>query len=421
MKKILSLLIAFCVLGSASAYFDVVPDILSVQGLLTNSTTGDYLDGSYSMNFSIWNASSGGTMFWNETHPTVSLNLGYFDVLLGETGTAPDLGNSVFYAVRNTTSGHRVYLQITIDGETLSPRYSFGQAPYTSTSDWANMSLDDVAEIGNVTDRNIGIFPSSGIALNATSGTGMGSYGIFASGYYGIDARGTWGSGVYAYSSNSDGVRGLTHGSTKSGVTGSFLNTSTSGYGVYGESAGTSGSGVYGYSAAGNGYGVYGYSNNSYAVYGNSNNSYGVYGATIHGDAGVYGYNPDVGYGVYGATGDDGQAGVYGMHPAGGIGVFGNSSYGWGVYGYSPTGIGVRGASQKSYAVYGQTSAGNLSAIYGYNANSTSLTGTAYGVKGYTAELISYGVYGYGVGYHVTDLLNLGGGVFGNTTNGTGV
>jgi len=311
------------VLGSASAYFGVVPDILSVQGLLANSTTGGYLTGSYSMNFSIWNASSGGTMFWNETQ-SVSTNLGYFDVLLGTAGTAPDLGNSVFYAVRNS-SDHNVYLQVAIAGETLSPRYQFGQAPYTSTSDWANMSLQDVTQIGKITTVGIDI-ESAGTSLTATSTT---DHTIIASAIAAgksVLVGTSAGKGIDVTSSQGHGVYGRTLNGSFAGVFGE----GGPGIGVQGDSNGVAG--VYG-TNTGSGFGVYGQSNSGYAIYAEtlSGSSAAIYGTSPTNGSGVQGYSAG-GFGVYGRSSSNTSAAVYGSNLAGGIGVYGDSASGDAAY-----------------------------------------------------------------------------------------
>ena len=121
---------------------------------------------------------------------------------------------------------------------------------------------------------------SSGTAITATSGTGVGIYGAATGDGYGI------------------------------------IGQSSSGYGLYGES--------------GSFPGVGGISSTSYAVYGVSESSHGVVGQSLSGSAyGVYGTNSEAGgVGVYGL----GSTGVVGVSNTGGPGVYAQSGdNGWAV------------------------------------------------------------------------------------------
>ncbi len=85
---------------------------VNYQGRLADAA-GNPLDGNYAMSFSIWDAPSGGTRVWGpESHPVVEVSDGLFSVGLGsQSGGIPT----------GTWDGDR-YLEVTVDGETLSPR-----------------------------------------------------------------------------------------------------------------------------------------------------------------------------------------------------------------------------------------------------------------------------------------------------------
>lgn len=103
-----------------------VPETVNYQGYLTDSG-GDPISGTVTLNFSIWDASSGGSSVWNETHTGVSVVGGYFSVLLGSEGTP--LGPDYF-------KGTPRYLQVTYDGTTF-PRQVFASVPYALVSHYA--------------------------------------------------------------------------------------------------------------------------------------------------------------------------------------------------------------------------------------------------------------------------------------------
>jgi len=76
----LLLLVIVSTVGASPA----APQIMNYQGRLTDSA-GNPLNGTYSITFKLYNVSSGGTAFWTETHSTVSVTDGLFNVLLGSS------------------------------------------------------------------------------------------------------------------------------------------------------------------------------------------------------------------------------------------------------------------------------------------------------------------------------------------------
>jgi hypothetical protein len=93
---------------------------VNYQGRLADAG-GSPLTGVYAMSFSLYDAASGGTRVWGpESHPTVQVSTGLFSVGLGSQ-TAGGIPTS-------TWNGDR-YLEITVDGETLSPRELLRSVP----------------------------------------------------------------------------------------------------------------------------------------------------------------------------------------------------------------------------------------------------------------------------------------------------
>ncbi len=103
MKRAFSLL-AFVILA-----FSQMPMEFTYQGKLTNSS-GMGINDDLPMTFRLFNTASGGTAFWEESHPVVTIDKGLFSVALGSiTSVSGDMSGTVF-------------LEITIDGDVLSPR-----------------------------------------------------------------------------------------------------------------------------------------------------------------------------------------------------------------------------------------------------------------------------------------------------------
>ncbi len=89
MKSRLKFLVFFLVLGAWSLAPSVafaVPQLLSYQGILKDSS-GNYLTGTYSIQFKLYSASTGGSALWTETQSSVSAASGKFSVQLGSVTT----------------------------------------------------------------------------------------------------------------------------------------------------------------------------------------------------------------------------------------------------------------------------------------------------------------------------------------------
>ncbi len=94
MKTTVSLLCALALLATATlrlAAADGPPELLSYQGYLVDANgaplgvdgSGNPLPSNYDVTFSIFDASTGGTLLWREQQ-TITVDAGYFSVLLGE-------------------------------------------------------------------------------------------------------------------------------------------------------------------------------------------------------------------------------------------------------------------------------------------------------------------------------------------------
>ena len=68
--------------------YSQIPQLINYQGLLTDPATGDKLNGTYSMTFSIYSTETGGTALWTETQD-VTVQNGLFSVLLGSVKPLP--------------------------------------------------------------------------------------------------------------------------------------------------------------------------------------------------------------------------------------------------------------------------------------------------------------------------------------------
>lgn len=140
----------FKMLGKAG-----IPHQLNYQGYLTDDA-GDAITDTLGMTFSIWDAASGGSQLWDETQAEVAVIDGLFNVLLGSVTEIP---SSVF-----TSPG--CWIEIEIEGETLTPRTQIVSVGYAFRADTADYAIaahsdNDWQVVGNdmysIPGGNVGI------------------------------------------------------------------------------------------------------------------------------------------------------------------------------------------------------------------------------------------------------------------------
>ncbi|OQC01770.1 MAG: hypothetical protein BWX80_03309 [Candidatus Hydrogenedentes bacterium ADurb.Bin101] len=128
-KQTLGVIAAMMLLaGAASA------DASSIlyQGLLRDSSGTAVSDGAYAMEFSIWDAATGGTMLWTESNGAVAVSEGAYLVLLG--------GSTPFGAL--FADQDALWLQVAADIgaglEVFGPRVPLNSAPYAKKVEHAD-------------------------------------------------------------------------------------------------------------------------------------------------------------------------------------------------------------------------------------------------------------------------------------------
>ena len=97
-----------------------VPPLLSDQGRLTTEQGEPVEDGTYQIAFALYNAPSGGSPVWSETHSGVPVADGVFGVVLG--GIVP-IGDAVL-------AGDEKYLEVTVDADLVMPRTRLTSGAY---------------------------------------------------------------------------------------------------------------------------------------------------------------------------------------------------------------------------------------------------------------------------------------------------
>ncbi len=93
---------------------------INYQGQLTYSN-GDPIDSTVAITFDIYVSGSGGTSLWSETHGSVTVQDGVFDVVLGSSNALPD---TMF------ANNDSLYIQSTLGSTIISPRTRLTSVPW---------------------------------------------------------------------------------------------------------------------------------------------------------------------------------------------------------------------------------------------------------------------------------------------------
>ncbi len=98
---------------------------INYQGQLTYSN-GDPIDSTVAMTFNIYSVPTSGTSLWSETHSSVTVQDGVFDVILGGTNPLPD---SIF------AQNDSLYVQTTVGATVMTPRVRLTSVPWAFDSE----------------------------------------------------------------------------------------------------------------------------------------------------------------------------------------------------------------------------------------------------------------------------------------------
>jgi hypothetical protein len=113
------------------------PQLISYQGLLADDS-GNLINGTRDLTVKVFAAESGGAALWEETHADVVFDAGAFAVALGSNTPLPD-------TLFDTPDR---WLEMAVDGATLSPRQQFTSAPYAINAD--KVDGMDAADLGGM-------------------------------------------------------------------------------------------------------------------------------------------------------------------------------------------------------------------------------------------------------------------------------
>jgi hypothetical protein len=287
------------------------------QGRLTGGD-GNPINDTCGLDFTLWDAESGGSLMGHQIVSGVAVEDGYLTVLLnggGEFGESPFDGQARWLKIAVKCSSDA-------DWHILPGRQLLSATPYA-------LSLRPGALIsGTVTGKN-----ALSIVNYGTGGNALGGYSHDADGVHGQSVDGA---GVSAFSYNQVAI----YSESRNNTAGFF--TSTHGFGV-GANTTSDDPEVAAVEAMnlGAGPGVVGYSSDMAAVYGHSVNGHGVEGVSVN-EVAVYGQSENTAgfftstqsIGIQGNTTSDNPevAAVEGMNLGAGPGIAGYGNDGPGGY-----------------------------------------------------------------------------------------
>jgi hypothetical protein len=175
-----------------------IPSKVSYQGLLTNNAGQPVADGNYDLQFDLYNAALLGTLRHSETHASVEVLRGTFNVILGSSSPLPAIFSEQLFVEITVLAGPGVGSALT-----FSPRTELTSAPY-SLAPWipsgANISFSggnvgigtsipvDLLTVGSASNRGtIGVVGSVPPAITLRDTRSGGGHWTF---YTGVDEIG---------------------------------------------------------------------------------------------------------------------------------------------------------------------------------------------------------------------------------------
>ena len=117
-KRPVAFLVAFIIFTLVGLRAQEIPQLIHYLGNLASSN-GNAVNDNLQMIFRIYDQETAGSLLWTEIHDGVVVEEGLFNV---QIGTITEFSADLFQGGR--------YLEISVAGETLSPRQKIGSLPF---------------------------------------------------------------------------------------------------------------------------------------------------------------------------------------------------------------------------------------------------------------------------------------------------
>ncbi|MFA6217600.1 MAG: hypothetical protein WDL87_08150 [Candidatus Omnitrophota bacterium] len=152
---LISWLLIMMVCGFLAISYAAVPHLINYQGRLTD-TSGQPLEGTYSLTFRIYDAETAGNLLWEEIQPAVVVQKGIFNVLLGSVTNL------------NLAFDKAYFLEIKVGSEVMAPRQRMASAAYAMRSENVDSLPRGVVALWSGT---IATIPQGWALCDGTNGT----------------------------------------------------------------------------------------------------------------------------------------------------------------------------------------------------------------------------------------------------------
>jgi len=166
MKKITFILAIVCLITTVG--FSEVPKLISHQGRLTDSSD-NALNGTYSLKFRLYEAETGGSAIWTETHSSATITNGIYNVYLGSSASLAGLSFDKQYWLS---------IEVNSDGE-MTPRSKLTNSAYAFRSIYSDTATT-AATLSGYSSDNFVLKTGGTLTGNVTT-----SGNITASKFYG--------------------------------------------------------------------------------------------------------------------------------------------------------------------------------------------------------------------------------------------
>jgi hypothetical protein len=160
MKKltIISILITLSILTLTSAAMATVPYLLPVQGVLTDPSNDEPLEGPVSVTFSLYSAKTSDSSLWSESYTDdkkIELDKGFFTVYLGSINSLD---------INTLISDSELWLGVKVENDEEMPRIMLGAVPFA-------LEAQVCQQVGSLTEEKINnnFMSSSSAAASVTS------------------------------------------------------------------------------------------------------------------------------------------------------------------------------------------------------------------------------------------------------------
>lgn len=124
-------MLSMLLLAANYSWAQSVPPLLNYQGYVRDSGSHVPITGIHPMFFSLFADSTGGVALWTEAHPSVNIDAGFFNVLLGSISP---LSEEVF-------TGETLWIETTLGGSLLMQRKPLVSVPYALVSGRVNTGV----------------------------------------------------------------------------------------------------------------------------------------------------------------------------------------------------------------------------------------------------------------------------------------